>query len=185
MAGQKVGYIRVSSSDQNIDRQLEGLILDKTFTDRVSGKSQDRPALQGMLQHVREGDEVVVHSMDRLARNLADLLQLVTGLTGKGVKVTFQKEALTFTGEDNPIANLMLSIIGAVAAFERSMILERQREGIALAKARGAYKGRKPCLTPGQKADVRHRAAGGEKKTALAVIFGVSRETIYQALREV
>jgi len=184
MPGQKIGYIRVSSSDQNTNRQLEGLLLDKTFTDKVSGKSQDRPELQGMLKHVREGDEVVVHSMDRLARNLADLLHLVTELTGKGVKVTFQKEALTFTGEDSPMATLMLSIIGAVAAFERSMILERQREGIALAKAKGAYKGRRPSLTASQKADVRRRAAVGEKKTVLAVAFGVSRETIYQALRE-
>jgi len=123
--------------------------------------------------------------VSRCTHNLADLLHLVTELTGKGVKVTFQKEALTFTGEDGPMATLMLSIIGAVVAFERSMILERQREGIALAKARGAYKGRKPSLTASQKADVRRRAAAGEKKTALAETFGVSRETIYQALRDV
>ena len=90
------------------------------------------------LRRFAQGDEVFVHSMDRLARNLADLLHLVTDLTGKGVEVTFQKESLTFTGEDSPMATMMLSIIGAVAAFERSMILERQREGIAIAKARGA-----------------------------------------------
>ena len=185
MAGQKIGYIRVSSTDQNTDRQLDGMTFDQTFTDKVSGKSQDRPQLQAMLKHVRQGDEVFVHSLDRLARNLADLLHLVTDLTGKGVKVTFQKESLTFTGEDSPMATLMLSIIGAVAAFERSMIQERQMEGIAVAKARGVYKGRKPSLNASQKADVRRRAAAGEKKTVLAGAFGVSRETIYQALREV
>jgi DNA invertase Pin-like site-specific DNA recombinase len=181
--GQKVGYIRVSSVGQNTERQLDGIALDRTFEDKVSGKSQDRPALQEMLAFVREGDEVIVHSMDRLARNLGDLLQIVKTLTGRGVKVTFQKESLTFTGEDSPMANLMLGIIGSVAAFERSMILERQREGIALAKAKGAYKGRKAALNPIQVTEVKARAAAGDKKTALALAFDVSRETIYQALR--
>jgi DNA invertase Pin-like site-specific DNA recombinase len=184
MSGQRIGYIRVSSADQNTDRQLEGVVVDKTFTDKVSGKSQDRPALQAMLAHVREGDQVVIHSMDRLARNLGDLLALVKGMTDRGVRVTFQKEALTFTGDDTAASTLMLSIMGAVAAFERSMILERQREGIALAKAKGAYKGRKPALSPDQKADVRRRAEAGERKSTLAHVFNVSRETIYQALRE-
>ena len=180
--GQRIGYVRVSTVDQHIDRQLEGMTLDRTFTDMVSGKSMDRPQLEAMLKHVREGDEVFVHSMDRLARNLADLLKLVTDLTARGVRVTFQKEALTFTGEDSPMATLMLSIIGAVAAFERSMILERQREGIAIAKAKGAYKGGKPVLTPSQVAEVITRAKAGEKKTALAEAFKVSRQTIYNAL---
>ena len=185
MTGQKIAYIRVSTTDQNTDRQLDGMTFDQTFTDKVSGKSQDRPQLQAMLKHVRQGDEVFVHSMDRLARNLADLLHLVTNLTARGVKVTFQKESLTFTGEDSAMATLMLSIIGAVASFERSMILERQREGIALAKVRGAYKGRKPSLTAAQKAEIRSRVTMGEKKTALAQAYGVSRETIYQCLRVV
>lgn len=181
--GQKVGYLRVSTVDQHTDRQLDGIALDRTFTDKISGKSQDRPALQEMLQHVRQGDEVVVHSMDRLARNLGDLLQIVKTLTGRGVKVSFQKEVLTFTGEDSPMANLMLGIIGSVAAFERSMILERQREGIALAKAKGAYKGRQPSLNASQIAEIQTRAAAGEKKAHLAEAFNVSRETIYKALR--
>jgi len=181
--GQKVGYIRVSTAGQNTDRQLEGMTLDRTFEDKVSGKSQNRPALQDMLKHVRGGDEVFVHSMDRLARNLGDLLKLVTELTTKGVKVTFLKESMTFTGDDSSASKLMLSIMGAVAEFERSMILERQREGIAIAKAKGAYKGRKPSLTPSQVEAIKTRAAAGEKKTALATEFKVSRETIYQALR--
>ena len=185
MSGQRVGYIRVSSTDQNTDRQLDGLVLDKTFTDKISGKSLDRPALKAMIEHVRTGDEVIVHSMDRLARNLADLLNLVKGMTDRGIKVTFQKESLTFTGDDTAASTLMLSIMGAVAAFERSMILERQREGIAIAKAKGAYKGRKPSLTASQKAEIRTRAAAGERKTVLAAEFKVSRETLYSALREV
>ena len=132
-----------------------------------------------MLRFVRKGDEVVVHSMDRLARNLADLLKLVEDLTGKGVKVRFCKESLTFTGEDSPMATLILSIIGAVASFERSMTLERQREGIALAKVKGVYKGGKPKLSPGQVAQIVERSKAGEKKATLAREFGISRETLY------
>jgi DNA invertase Pin-like site-specific DNA recombinase len=186
MAGQKIGYIRVSSVGQNTARQLEGIKLDEVFEDKVSGKSADRPQLQALLKHVRKGDEVIVHSMDRLARNLADLLKLVTDLTGKGIKVTFQKENLTFTGEDSPMATLMLSIIGAVAAFERSMIHERQLEGIALAKQdKSKYPGRQPSLTADQKVELRARAAAGEQKTDLAEAYGVSRATVYAAIKEV
>jgi len=179
----QVGYIRVSSIGQNIERQLEGLTLDETFTDRISGKSLDRPALQEMLRFVRRGDEVLVHSMDRLARNLGDLLHLVKTLTAKGVRVTFRKESLTFTGEDSPVATLMLSIIGAVASFERSMIRDRQLEGIAIAKAKGVYKGGKPKLNPDQVAQLCHLAHAGEKKAVLARQFGISRETLYSYLR--
>lgn len=183
--GQKVGYIRVSSVDQNTARQLEGVEgLDRVFEDRISGKNTDRPQLQAMLAFVRAGDTVVVHSLDRLARNLTDLRCLVTELTSKGVKVVFAKETMTFTGDDSPMATLMLSVMGAFAEFERALIKERQREGIAIAKARGdVYRGRKPALTAAQAADVRARAAAGEAKTAIAKAFGVSRETIYAALR--
>ncbi len=179
----QVGYIRVSSNGQNTERQLEGVLLDETFTDKVSGKSLDRPALQDLLRYVRKGDEVIVHSMDRLARNLSDLLKLVTNLTSKGVRVSFKKESLTFTGEDSPMATLMLSIIGAVASFERSMIHERQLEGIAIAKAKGIYKGGKPKLSPTQAEQLRCRAQAGEPKAKLAREYGVSRETVYSYLR--
>jgi DNA invertase Pin-like site-specific DNA recombinase len=118
------------------------------FTDRASGKDTARPELDALIGFVREGDTVRVHSMDRLARNLEDLRRIVRTLTTKGVRVEFRKEALTFTGEDSPMATLMLSVMGAFAEFERALILERQREGIAAAKARGAYKGRKHALTP-------------------------------------
>ena len=132
---------------------------------------------------MREGDTVVVHSMDRLARNLDDLRRLVQSLTQRGVRIEFVKEHLTFTGEDSPMAHLMLSVMGAFAEFERALIRERQREGIALAKQRGAYRGRKKALAPERVAELQRRAAAGEKKAQLAREFGISRETLYQYLR--
>jgi len=179
----RVGYIRVSSLDQNTERHLlEGQELDKVFTDRASGKDTKRPQLQACLEYIREGDELVVHSMDRLARNLDDLRRMVLDLTGKGVHVRFVKENLTFTGEDSPMSNLLLSLLGAVSEFERSMIRERQREGIALAKKNGVYKGRKPSLTAEQVKEIRRRAKAGEQKTGLAAEYGVSRQTLYSSL---
>ena len=183
MHGQRIGYIRVSSFDQNPERQLEQIAVDRSFTDKASGKDTRRPELEALLAFVREGDTVVVHSMDRLARNLDDLRRLVQKLTQRGVRIEFVKESLTFTGEDSPMANLMLSVMGAFAEFERALIRERQREGIALAKQRGAYRGRKKALAPEQVAQLRRRAAAGEKKAQLAREFGISRETVYQYLR--
>lgn len=183
MSGQRVGYIRVSSLDQAIDRQLEGIAVDRRFTDRASGKDVARPQLAALLDFVRDGDTVVAHSMDRLARNLDDLRALVRTLTAKGVRVEFVKEQLTFTGEDSPMANLLLSVMGAFAEFERALIRERQREGITLAKARGAYRGRKHSLTPTQAEQLRARVAAGENKAALARELGISRQTVYQYLQ--
>lgn len=143
MHGQRIGYIRVSTLDQNPDRQLEGVQLSKVFIDKASGKDTQRPQLEALLSYVREGDTLVVHSMDRLARNLDDLRRMVQQLTGRGVRIEFVKESLAFTGEDSPMANLLLSVMGAFAEFERALIRERQREGISLAKQRGVYRGRK------------------------------------------
>ncbi|WP_280244547.1 recombinase family protein [Nocardia abscessus] len=179
----RVGYIRVSTVDQNTVRQLDGIEVERTFIDKASGKDTARPQLDELIAFVRDGDTVIVHSMDRLARNLDDLRRLVRTLTGKGVRVEFVKESLTFTGEDSPMANLLLSVMGAFAEFERALILERQREGIAAAKARGAYTGRKPALTTEQAQALRARAAAGERKSVLAKEFGVSRETVYSYLR--
>jgi DNA invertase Pin-like site-specific DNA recombinase len=184
MNGQRIGYVRVSTVDQNEMRQLEGQILDRVFTDKASGRDTARPQLTELLRFVRDGDAVVVHSMDRLARNLDDLRALVQGLTRRGVRVEFLKEQLVFTGEDSPMANLMLSVMGAFAEFERSLIRERQREGIALAKQRGAYKGRKKTLTPERAAELVQRAGTGIPKVVLAHEYGVSRETVYQYLRQ-
>jgi DNA invertase Pin-like site-specific DNA recombinase len=179
----RVGYVRVSSVDQNTVRQLDGIQVERTFTDTASGKDTARPKLDELLAFVRDGDTVLVHSMDRLARNLDDLRRVVRMLTGKGVRVEFVKEQLTFTGEDSPMATLLLSVMGAFAEFERALILERQREGIAAAKARGVYTGRTPALTPEQARQLRERADAGERKSALAKDFGVSRETVYAYLR--
>lgn len=181
--GLRIGYIRVSSVDQNTVRQLDGVELDKTFTDKASGKDTNRPQLQAALGHLRDGDVLVIHSMDRLARNLMDLRRIVDELTAKGVVVEFVKEHLTFTGDDSPMSKLMLSVMGAVAEFERGLLKERQREGIAIAKTvKGKYKGRKPSLTADKAIELRQRAANGEKKAALARAYGISRETLYSYL---
>lgn len=183
MIGHRIGYVRVSSYDQNPERQLEEIDLDKVFVDKASGKDVHRPELDALLSFVREGDTVVVHSMDRLARNLDDLRRIVQSLTKRKVRIEFVKESLSFTGEDSPMANLMLSVMGAFAEFERALIRERQREGIALAKQRGAYRGRKKALSANQVVELFQRAAAGEQKTKLAREFGISRETLYQYLR--
>jgi len=179
----RVGYTRVSTIDQNLDRQLDGIKVDKVFADKVSGKNTRRPALEELMDYVREGDTVVVHSMDRLARNLDDLRQLVRTLTSRGVRVEFVKENLTFTGDDSPMATLLLSIMGSFAEFERALIRERQLEGIAQAKKRGVYTGRKKALSNQQVLVIRERVAAGETKASLAREYGVSRETLYQHLR--
>jgi len=183
ISGQRVAYTRVSTLDQNTARQLDGVAVDRTFTDSASGKDVNRPQLAALLGFVRAGDTVVVHSMDRLARNLDDLRRIVRELTVKGVQVQFVKEQLTFTGEDTAMSNLLLSVMGAFAEFERSLGTERQREGITLAKARGAYRGRTRSLTEDQVTQLRQRADSGEAKTTLARDFGISRETVYQYLR--
>lgn len=180
--GKNVGYVRVSSVDQNTSRQLDGVELDKRFEDKASGKDTNRPGLTACLEFLREGDCLHVHSMDRLARNLVDLLALVKDLTTRGVSVRFHKENLTFTGEENAMQNLQLAVMGAVAEFERAMIHERQREGLAVAKAAGKHCGRPSKLTPKQQAEVRARADKGESKTALATEYGISRAALYNAL---
>lgn len=183
MKGQRIGYVRVSTFDQNVDRQLEGQALDRTFTDKASGKDINRPQLEAMLAFAREGDTIIVHSMDRLARNLDDLRKLVQTLTKRGIRIEFVKECLTFSGEDSPMANLMLSVMGAFAEFERALIRERQREGITLAKQRGAYRGRKKMLSQERVTELVRRVGNGEKKSVIARDLGISRETLYQYLR--
>ena len=143
-----VGYKRVSSLLQNTSRQLVGINnIDRIFEDKASGKNiDDRTQLKQMIAFVRDGDTIIVHSMDRLARNLTDLLTLVKQITNKGVTIQFIKENLTFSNSEqhSSINKLLLAIIGSIAEFERELILERQKEGIAQAKLRGVYKGRKP-----------------------------------------
>jgi len=185
MTSQRIGYVRVSSLDQNAERQLDGIHLDKVFTDKASGKDTNRPQLQAALNHIRPGDTLVVHSMDRLARNVEDMLKLVREMNDRCVSVEFIKENMSFTaGSDDPRSILMFTMLSAFAQFERSLIKERQREGIALAKAKGTvYKGRKPALNAERIAQLREQAAAGANRTKLAKEFGISRETLYQYIR--
>ncbi|WP_320042558.1 recombinase family protein [uncultured Desulfobacter sp.] len=185
--GQKaeIGYTRVSSTNQKTDRQLDGVPLDKIFEDKQTGKDTNRPQLQACLDYLREGDRLHVHSMDRLARSLADLQAMVQDLTSQGIVVKFHKEGLEFTGEDNPMSMLMLQIMGAVAEFERSLIRERQTEGIKKALAKGVKFGRTPKLTLADKYQIADLVEQGQEKNTLAEQFGVSRQTIYRALKEV
>ena len=186
MSGKSIGYIRVSTVTQNTERQLYGVELDRVYEDKCSGKNTDRPALAECLSYLRDGDTLHCHSIDRLCRNLRDLLELVQGLLARGVSVVFHKENMRFVaGKTDQFQELQLSIIGAVASFERQMILERQREGIALARQRNAYKncGRKKALSSEQIGIIRQRIANGERKTALAREYGVSLQTVYTHCR--
>ncbi|MDM0109839.1 recombinase family protein [Variovorax sp. J22R24] len=189
-SGQKIGYVRVSSVDQNDARQLEGLVLDKIFTDKASGKDVKRPQLQAMLGHVRDGDHLYVHSMDRLSRSLKDLQEVVESLTARGVSVMFVKENLTFERPDEggdahraAYSMLLLQMLGAVGQFERALIRERQREGIAIAKTKGVYKGRKPVLDEAARATLREMAERGVPKVDIAQTLGISRASVYQYLK--
>ena len=185
MTGQIIAYVRVSSVDQNTDRQtFEGVKVDKTFTDKCSGGTRNRPALCEMLDYVREGDTIVCHSIDRLARDLGDLMHLVQTLTGRGVGVRFMKEGLSFTGDASPMQDLMMQIFGAVAQFERSLIRERQKEGQQAAKAAGRNPGRKKSLSPDQITELKSRVAANEPKAQIARDLGISRETLYSYLKE-
>lgn len=183
-----VGYVRVSSLDQNPDRQLEelnALQVEKIFMDKLSGKDTECPELQKMLNFVREGDTLVVHSLDRLARNLSDLLTMVQDLTARGVSVRFINERLDFDAdkEASPVAKLMLSMVGAFAEFERSMIKRRQAEGIALAKERGVYKGRQRSVTDEQIKEVQELLDVGVPMSVAARKVGISRTTAYKYLK--
>lgn len=182
--GQTVGYIRVSTIDQNTERQLEGVTLDKTFTDKASGKDTNRPQLQAAMGWVRGGDTLIVHSMDRLARNVEDMLRIVRELTAKGVSVKFLKENMTFDSEgSDPRNKLMFTMLSAFSEFERSLIKERQREGIAIAKTKGVYKGKQPKLNSEQIAKMRERVLAGVPKASVAREFNIARYSVYRILQ--
>ena len=171
--------------EQNTARQLDGVTLDLEFEDKASGKDRERPELEALIKTAYTGDTVVVHSMDRLARNLKDLKDIVTGLVAKGVQVQFIKENLTFSGKADPYSELMLNLMGSFAEFERSLIKGRQMEGIAIKKAAGGYagKGRPKEITADQVTAIKARVAAGEKKTAIAADMKISRESIYKLLK--
>lgn len=185
ISGQVIGYIRVSTSDQRTERQLDGWQLDRVFTEKVSAKDANRPQLQACVEYCRDGDTLVVHSLDRFARNIVDLRQLVQTLVDKGVTVKFVKENLTFSKhKTNSIFDqLLFNLLGSFAEFERNLIRERQREGIQIAKTLGRFKGRKRELDDEQIAQLKSRIALGVPKALLAKEFGVSRQSIYRYLQ--
>lgn len=187
VAGQKIGYARVSSKDQNLDRQTAALKKEKVFrifTDTVSGSSTQRPGLDGALNYLRAGDQLIVVSMDRLARSLIDLHRLVDELTERGVSVKFLKEGQVYSKDSTPVAKLMLGLLGSVAEFERAIIRERQAEGIAKAKARGAYKGRAKVLNEEQIMQAREWVSEGIPKAEVARRLGIGRTTLYKYLSQ-
>ena len=182
MKGQKIGYIRVSTVDQNTDRQLADIELDKIFEEKVSAKTANRPELQQMLGHIREGDEIYIHDISRLARNIEDLHRLVNEIIEKGCSVHFVKENLHFSGDrTDPTQQLLLSMLGAVYQFERSIMLERQREGIAVAKAAGKFKGRPKSI---DNHEIRRILAQGNSISRTANLLGVSMSSVQRAKRE-
>ena len=182
--GQDIGYVRVSTLLQNEARQLEGLKMDKVFTDKISGRDKNRPELQNCMDHLRSGDVLHVHSVDRLARNLSDLEGIVKELTGKGIVIKFEKEGLTFTGDDNPMAKMMLQMMGAFAEMELAMIKLRQREGIAIAKKEGRQIGRKAKLNASSIEPIKALWRSGKNKLEIAKEMKVSRVTLYAFLEK-
>ena len=175
-----IGYKRVSTVDQNLDRQDLGDV-DKVFEEKLSGKSaSDRPALQDLIGYARDGDIVVVHSIDRLARDLRDLQDIIKKLNDKGVAISFLSERLTFSADaDDAFAKLQLQMMGAFAEFERNIIRKRQAEGIAVAKAKGVYKGGKKRI---DRDKVHQLKAEGLSTYKIADAMGVSRMSVHRIL---
>lgn len=188
MTGKTVGYVRVSSAEQSTVRQLAELgDVDQLFEDHVTGGTRSRPGLEQLLRYARAGDTVKVASLDRLGRSLIDLVQIIDELVDDGVAVEFVKERLTFRPDaEDPMGRLLLGVFGSIAEFERSLIRERQAQGIAAAKARGVYKGRQPKLTAEQIAEAREllEREPAPSKAAVARRLGVSRSTLYRALAQ-
>jgi DNA invertase Pin-like site-specific DNA recombinase len=184
--GKRIGYIRVSTLDQNIERQLENVPLDKSFIDKCSGKDLNRPQFEAMMNYVREDDRVIIHSLDRLARNLDHLRSVVKTLISKGIEVEFMQESLVFKGDDSPMSNLLLSMMGAFAEFEHALIRERQREGIAIAKSKGIYhrRGRDRCLKSEDIVQLKAWVKEERPKTWIAQQFNISRHSVYKYLKE-
>jgi DNA invertase Pin-like site-specific DNA recombinase len=180
-------YIRVSTVDQNTDRQLVDIQCDRTYEEKVSGKDQNRPQLQAMLGSLREGDLVNVHDMSRLGRNTRDLLEIVDKVISLGASIRFHKENLFFDGskKKDPYQKLMMTMMAGFADFERSLILERQREGIAIAKAQGKYQGKQSKFTKEQVEEIRSQFNDPlTNKAALAKSLNITRAYLYKLMKQ-
>ena len=176
----EIGYVRVSTIEQSTARQLLNTQLDKVFTDKCSGKDTNRPALTQLREFVREGDIIHCHDISRMARSTEDLLCLVKEFTAKNITLKFHKENLTFDGTNNPMQQLMLTMLGGIYQFERAMILERQREGIAIAKAKGKYRGKR--VNQQLHDQIRELYAQGVNKTQIAKQLGCVRARAFRIL---
>jgi len=185
MSGKRIGYVRVSTFEQNPDRQLVDVVVDKKFTDYASAKSTNRPQLKAMIEFVREDDVIFVHSMDRLARNLTDLRNLVNHFITNKIQVVFIKENLKFNGEESAMSNLLLSLMGAFAEFEYAFIKERQKEGIKEAKKQGKFKGSKKKLDAPKLEILREKLKTRDSKSKIARDLGISRFTLYRYLEKI
>lgn len=177
----KFCYKRVSTVDQNLDRQLPDMEFDREYVETVSGKDMNRPELQALLSNIRSGDEIHIHDMSRLGRNTKDLLDIVEQIIEKDASIKFYKENLEFKkGEDNPFQSLMLNLLSSLAQFERDLLLERQREGIAIAKAKGKYKGRKSKFSDDDISTLKNEFLVSKNKAKLARKWDISRQHLYK-----
>ena len=181
----KIAYLRVSTEGQNLDRQLDGVAVDRTYTDKITGASNHRPGLDAMIHQLRPDDEVFVHSLDRLARSLSSLKEITDRITETGASLTFVKERMTFAaGDKSPLNALMFHILGSFAEFERDMIRSRAREGIDRAKLAGRYRGGQPKLSSIEVDSAYSLVMAGQKIVNVAKLFGVTRPTLYSYLRK-
>ena len=179
-------YLRVSTVLQNTERQLLNIPCDREYIDKASGKDLHRTQFKLMMENLREGDIINVHSLDRVGRNTADILQIVQEIKTKKCSIKFHKENLTFDGTKSDVySDLMLTILAGFATFERNIILEREREGIAIAKEKGKYKGRKVKLTPEQLDAMKSDFNAGIAKTEIAQKYGVTRSYVYQLVKAI
>jgi DNA invertase Pin-like site-specific DNA recombinase len=176
-----IGYIRVSSEGQNTDRQLADVKLDHIYIDKVSGATKDRPQLNACLSYIRKGDTLHVHSIDRLARSLRDLQEIVDSLVSRNITVQFHSEHLIFTSEENPVSTMMLQMLGMIAQFERTLTRKRQREGIDTAKAKGKHIGR-PKIDMNRRGEAIDLSKLGLSISAIARQMKLSRTAIYKLL---
>ena len=178
-------YVRVSTILQNTERQLLDVPCDRTYEDKLSGKDTNRPQFQLMMSNLRKGDIVNIHSLDRVGRNTKDILDIVETIKDTGATIKFHKEGLTFDGSKNDLySDLMLTILSGFAQFERNIILERQREGIAIAKAKGKYKGGKQKFKSSDKEDIKRLISEGVSISQISRQMNCSRPTIYKVINE-
>lgn len=179
-----IGYIRVSTADQETGRQLDDVVLDKVFEEKISSAAPNRPILAECLNYLREGDIFYVHSIDRLARNLIELQNIVSSLVDKGVEIRFYTENLTFSKGSSPMQELMLQVLGAFAQFERKLIKERQLEGINNAKRQGRYLGRPKKISDEDKKLIIEMHKNGCTPSFIAEKFDVSVYSIYKLIKQ-